>query len=222
MGAGASATASNVEQNVRAQFEALLPAGANALSLSQVLLFKPIAGAAIQLRHLPTLFLMDSDTDGLFGRDEVVAFVELCSRMLRAVGRSELDVHMQGYALLHLQKFLKLEGAAESFCSWFVALFLDGPQNAASPGAQTEFVSRDVAHGIHHVLQLDSVNGYDAQGFLDLLQRMGEEERLMDIGREDLDDVVPVSVVHCFAKHYAASVCRNMESLNAAACVYPT
>ena len=221
MGAGASAIASNVEQNVRAQFEVLLPAGASALNLSQVLLFKPIAGATIQLRYLPTLFLMDSDKDGLFGRDEVVAFVEICSRMLRAVGRSELDVHMQGYALLHLQNCLRTEGATELFCSWFVSLFLDGLPNAASPGTQSEFVSRDVAHGIHHVLQLESVNGYDAQGFLDLLQRMGEEERLMDIGREDLDDVVPVSVVHSFAKHYAASICKNMESLNAAACTYP-
>jgi hypothetical protein len=215
MGAGASATASNVEQNVRAQFDALLPEGAVALSMSQVLLFQPIAGAKIQLRYLPILFLMDRDMDGRFGRDEVVEFFELCSRTLRSVGRSELDISMQGYALLQLQNFLKTEGSTETFCAWFVAVFLDGLQNE-SHETRTEFVSRDVAHGIHHVLQLESSNGYDAQGFLDVLQRMGEEQQIMDIGRKDLDDVVPVSVVHCFAKHYAASICRNMETLNAA------
>jgi hypothetical protein len=215
MGAGASATANNVEQNVRAQFEALLPQGASALSLSQVLMFKPIAGATLQLRCLPVLFLMDSDMDGMFGLGEVIAFFGLCSRMLSSVGRSDLDVRMQGHALLHLHNFLKTEGGEQSFCAWFVKVFLDGPRDS-SPATHSDFVSRDVAHGIHHVLQLESSNGYDAQGFLDVLQRMGEEEQLMDIGREDLDDVVPVSVVTCFAKHYAASISKNMETLNAA------
>jgi hypothetical protein len=214
MGAGASATASNVQQNALTQYDALLPERATALSLSQVLLFKPVAGASVQLRYLPTLFLMDSDMDGFFGREEVVSIFELCSRMLTTVGRSQLCAHMQGYALLHLQRFLKNEGATESFCKWFVSLFLDGQQGTLHQ-SQTEFVSRDVAHGIHHVLQLDSCNGYDSQGFLDLLQRMGEEDQLMDIGREDLDDVIPVSVVNCFAKHYAASISKNMEALNA-------
>jgi hypothetical protein len=221
MGAGASATASNVEQNVRAQFDALLPEGAVSLSMSQVLQFQPIAGAKIQLRYLPMLFLMDKDMDGRFGRDEVVEFFELCSRTLKSVGRSELDISMQGYALVYLQNFLKAEGSTELFCAWFVAVFLDGQQNE-SQEIQTEFVSRDVAHGIHHVLQLESSNGYDAQGFLDVLQRMGEEQQIMDIGRKDLDDVVPVSVVHCFAKHYAASICRNMETLNVASLAHPT
>jgi hypothetical protein len=221
MGAGASATASNVEQNVRSQFATLLPEGATALSLSQVLLFEPIAGAKVQMRYLPLLFLMDSDMDGLFGLVEVVAFFELCSRTLRCVGRSQLDVCMQGHALLHLYKYLKVEGSSEKFCAWFVALFLDGLQNVAGD-APAEFVIRDVAHGIHHVLQIESSNGYDAQGFLDLLQRMGEDEQIMDIGRKDLDDVVPVSVVHCFARHYAASICRNMEAFNTASLVHIT
>jgi hypothetical protein len=212
MGAGASATSSNVEQNARMQYDSLLPEGATSLSLSQVLLFKPVAGASVRLRYLPILFLMDSDMDGVFCRDEVVAFFDMCSRMLGSVGRSELCTHVQGYALLHLQKFLKTEGATDRFCKWFVSLFLDGPQ-AAPHQSSTEFVSRDVAHGIHHVLQLESCNGYDAQGFLDLLQRMGEEEQLMDIGREDLDDVIPVSVVHSFAKQYASSICRNTDAL---------
>lgn len=51
---------------------------------------------------------------------------------------------------------------------------------------------------------------------------MGEDEQIMDIGRKDLDDVVPVSVVHCFARHYAASICRNMEAFNAASLVHIT
>ena len=221
MGAGASATASNIEQNVTAQFDALLPQGAAALSLSQVLMLQPIAGAKVQLRYLPILFLMDGDLDGVFKREEVVAFFELCSSTLKDVGRGELDVHMQGRALLHLQRFLQTVGAIDTFCTWFVALFNDGLQ-LASQEMQAEFVSRDVAHGIHHVLHLESSNGYDAQGFLDLLQRMGEEEQIMDIGRNDLDDVVPVSVVKCFAKHYAASVCRNAGALNSAAIGHPT
>jgi hypothetical protein len=220
MGAGASATASNVEQNVRAQFHALLPDGASALSLSQVLRFEPIAGATLQMRSLAVLFLIDRDMDGMFGLGEVIAFFELCSRMLSSVGRSDLDVSMQAHALLRLHDFLKTEGGNELFCNWFVKVFLDGPLNS-SHATHSDFVSRDVAHGIHHVLQLESSNGYDAQGFLDVLQRMGEEEQLMDIGREDLDDVVPVSVVICFAKHYAASICKNMDTVNAASTLDP-
>jgi hypothetical protein len=221
MGAGASATASNVEQNARTQYAALLSEGASALNLSQFLLFKPVAGVSVQLRYLPILFLIDVDMDGTFSLEEVIAFFELCSRMLKSVGRSELCTHVQGYALLHLQKFLRSEGATDCFCKWFVSLFLDGQQGCPYQ-TSNEFVSRDVAHGIHHVLQLESCNGYDAQGFLDLLQRMGEEEQLMDIGREDLDDVIPVSVVNSFAKHYANSICRNAETLNASSLLHLT
>jgi hypothetical protein len=213
MGAGASATANNVERNVLTQFEMLLPAGSTALSLSQVLKLKPIAEANVQLNHLCVLFFIDSDMDGLFSRDELVSFVEFCSRTLNTVGRIELSLHVQGHSLLHLHNYLKTEGGVDSFCSWFVALFLEGSVKTDSQESHSDFVSRDVAHSIHQLLQIESSNGYDAQGFLDLFQRMGEEDQLMDIGREDLDDVIPVSVVKSFARHYASSVCSNMNAL---------
>lgn len=62
-----------------------------------------------------------------------------------------------------------------------------------------QYLHVDTIEALHHLLRVQDTLGVDFQGFFDLLQRVGEERRLMDLGDEEQDDWVPLGVVKDFA-----------------------
>jgi hypothetical protein len=62
-----------------------------------------------------------------------------------------------------------------------------------------QYLHVDTIEALHHVLRVQDTLGVDFQGFFDLLQRVGEERRLMDLSDEEQDDWVPLGVVKDFA-----------------------
>lgn len=67
----------------------------------------------------------------------------------------------------------------------------------------------DTIEALHHLLRVQDTIGIDFQGFFDLLQRVGEERRLMDLRDEEQDDWVPIGVV----RDFVAGAYRGAHSL---------
>lgn len=53
----------------------------------------------------------------------------------------------------------------------------------------------DTIETLHQLLRIQELHGTDFQTFFDVLQRVGEERRLMDLDDEEQDDWVPLAVV---------------------------
>ena len=82
----------------------------------------------------------------------------------------------------------------------------EGHRDGASPPpvlppavTGSSYVSRDAVELAHGLLGVLPAHGVGFQEFFDLLQREGEDRRLLDLRDEGLDDVVPVEVVRDFA-----------------------
>lgn len=75
-------------------------------------------------------------------------------------------------------------------------------------GAQ-QYIHVDTVETLHHVLRIQESLGTDFQTFTDMLQRVGEERRVMDLNDEEQDDWVPLGVVRDFIR----GVFRGMQRL---------
>uniref|UniRef100_A0A6T8NAS5 EF-hand domain-containing protein n=1 Tax=Hemiselmis andersenii TaxID=464988 RepID=A0A6T8NAS5_HEMAN len=220
MGAGAS-SASNVQyddtakRHSLAEFKRLCPEGQDHLVLSQIRKLQSIEGAPMDMLHLPTLFVLDSDRDGRVTFDELVEFAKLCARKSKDFGSHEFQMQMQGYCTLHMFDAVSSEGGVREFVAWFEALFSeDVPYKTFEDYPGVDFTTRDCVHEIHEVTQMDEDYGCSVQRFFDQAQRTGEEKGIMSILDERLDELIPVSVVRLFAKAYVDGFLRLMSDLH--------
>lgn len=63
------------------------------------------------------------------------------------------------------------------------------------------------------ILNIYKTYGVDYKAFFNLMQRTAEELKYMDLDDEDLDDLVPVSVVKLFAKDFIDGFINYMLEL---------
>lgn len=77
-----------------------------------------------------------------------------------------------------------------------------------------QYIHVDTIDALHQFLRIHEVLGLSYQSFVDLLQRVAEEQRLMDLNDEEQDDWVPLSVV----KEFAASTYYGAIKLMADIC----
>ena len=76
-----------------------------------------------------------------------------------------------------------------------------------------QYIHVDTIEALYHLLRVQDTLGVDFQGFFDLLQRVGEERRLMDLKDEEQDDWVPLGVLKDFgagAYRGAANIMRDI------------
>merc|ERR1712014_158489 len=99
-------------------------------------------------------------------------------------------------ANLELWDVIKDEQGQDRFANWVILLVLQGDSFftfAASPSVR--FASRDTVMTLYELLQPYQISSHiDQQGFLDVLQQIGEQRNLMALHVEELDDSVPVEV----------------------------
>merc|ERR1719436_1886380 len=103
----------------------------------------------------------------------------------------------------------------EAFADWVVRLVAQGADHrefAASPGVP--FMSRDAVMTLYELLTPYQVSTHiDQQGFLDMLQQIGEHMNLMSLQAEELDDWVPVEVVHRWTKQFISAYVSLFQQL---------
>jgi hypothetical protein len=155
----------------------------------------------------------------------------------------DMCVQMEGYYTYELLRFLKTGGGERKtveapvaeegapgdvakvvetagvpkFVEWVIALLKpvvpEGFQTFPSqPGV--EFLHSDALHALYSLLDLRTSYNIDFQGFLDLVQRAGEDEGVMNLDNAEFDDVAPLNVVKHFVRDFATSMLRMTDELS--------
>lgn len=71
----------------------------------------------------------------------------------------------------------------------------------------------DTLEAFHTLLRAQDAVGTDRQTFYDLLQRVGEEKKMMDVRDEELDDWIPIDVLREFALGLARGASQLMTDI---------
>jgi hypothetical protein len=113
------------------------------------------------------------------------------------------------------KKFISLPGGPGAISradAEAAATALATPTNSAAPG---ELLSRGTVQLIHKILNIKKAYGVDDREFFNLMQRAAEEMVFdwMNLENEDLDEYVPILVMHHFAADFVKGFVNLMFEL---------
>ncbi|KAJ4461457.1 hypothetical protein PAPYR_2027 [Paratrimastix pyriformis] len=190
------------------------------ITLAQVLQFK-FPSYAVDFFHFGTLFVLDDGHTGRFYPDNFSRFAVLCQGVqdrLR-INQENFLSHFQGYCTTVLWTELSCSDGIEHWVQWITRLMCECElqrrhPRVQQPPATVTFLSRDTLMLLYEILHIHRSFGYDFQSFFDLVQRAGEEMGLLDLRREELDEVAPLVVVMQFAKRFAEGFTSMMQKLD--------
>ncbi|KAJ1491277.1 hypothetical protein T484DRAFT_1933558 [Baffinella frigidus] len=216
MGGANSVLSTHVQRHCSSEFTRLCAPSREFLVLSELRQLESIEDLPVDIGHLGTLWVLDSDRDGRVTLNELLQFAALCAEKRRDFKEHEFTMQLQGFCTLRMFDQVSEQGE-EAFVEWFSALFSEGAETATFPdyssdGAPVEFLGRSAAHLTHEVLQIDANYGCDMQKFFDLVQRSGEAMGIMSLEDERLDELVPVVVLRRFARFFIRGFLRLMHS----------
>lgn len=210
MGGAPSVLNDVISRHCTAEFKRLCPKGRDFLVLSELRQLQSIEDLPIDMNHLGTLFVLDADRNGRVTLQELMQFATMCAKKRKDFRQHEFPLQMKGFCTLCMFDAVTVEGE-EAFVLWFTLLFSESHHVktfADYPGVA--FCSRDAAHTVHEVLQIDDNYGYDVQRFFDLCQRTGEELGVMSIEDERLDELIPREALEMFARSFIQGLLRLM------------
>jgi len=176
------------------------------LSLPQILALRNATYAdhllPVDISHLGVLWLCDRDHDGKITLDDLLYLVEYCKETMKQSSSSsypswqqhEREAMIQSVCTEALWEDVRLD--RERFVEWMGALVYEASTQRRRfwrHGSQV-YVETAAVESLHRFLRMQDY-GLEFQGFVDLLQRAGEGEGLMDLFDEEQDDFVPLGVV---------------------------
>jgi hypothetical protein len=155
--------------------------------------------------------------DGKFTLEDLLAFSLLCRQRAhyQSFPSFEASAHLQGYCSLRLWQALCAPDGHESFANWICTMLVENSPERRRfwrYGAH-QYLHVDTLEALHALLRAQETVGAERQAFYDLLQRVGEERRLMDVDDEELDDWVPLGVLKEFALGLARGAARLMGDI---------
>ncbi|KAK9823610.1 hypothetical protein WJX72_004211 [[Myrmecia] bisecta] len=206
---------SNLRRCIEDEFQRLAPEGRSHLVLRQIVqLHLPPSMWVVDTCHLGVLFVLDNDHDGRFTLEELLMLVDLARQRSRRYQPHEFQSQMQGFCTLQLWRAMAVTGGKAAFVDWMSQLLLENMEAQTFtqyPGHT--YLNRDTIETLHHVLSIQETQGMDFQTFFDLLQRVGEERGLMELGNEELDDWLPLEVVREFLNSMNAGMLKVMADI---------
>jgi len=191
------------------------------LILSDMIKFKQPRNADIQLdsTHLGTLFMLDSNKDGRFTRDEIMEFVhEYFARQTANPNTVDVVKEFQGYCTANLWNFVykgeesnaTIEGK-EKFGNWFEKLFSYGNFVEVN-GEKREFVDRKAVKRMHEVLNISKSYAIEQNQTFALLQDVAKSKGYLKTTNRG--DVIPVKVLKLFGIQFIEGFINYMKELS--------
>lgn len=186
----------------------------------QIQQLQPPQDCPLDLRHLATLWKLDENHDGCVTLEELVTFAEYCNEKRRIFGALDFHSKLKAQCDVDLWDVISSDKGQELFVEWVCALIAQGEAQRTFEvgGPDIKFISRDAVMTLYELMKPYQISSHvDQQGFLDQLQQIGEHLGLMSLLAEELDDWVPVEVVHRWVKSFT----RAFHSLFQELCLVP-
>ncbi|KAL9647385.1 hypothetical protein ABK040_011749 [Willaertia magna] len=169
----------------------------------------------IDFKKLAVLFMLDVDKNGKFSSEDLMKFAEWCGSVTGHIkaDQQSFKSELQAQCTLHMWKQINTaRNGKEIFGDWFVRLFSVGHILKVPKYPNIHWVSVDTVSTIHELLSIKELYGIDCQQLIGLMQSVGEEKGLMSLDDEDLDDVIPIQVIHDFAVSFITGFLNMMSS----------
>lgn len=187
------------------------------LKLSEVLQIKAPEEISINFYHIGTLFKLDEDKDGRFTLQDLENYASFCDSKQKEYKPHEMQAMLQGVCTLLMWQSVCSEDGRTDFEAWIGrVLYENEPVEEFDCKPGVLYVSRYTLLHLFEILNVKATHGVEFQMFFDLLQRVAEEESLMDIENSELDDYVPLNVCQNFARHFIEGFARLVDQLGVA------
>ncbi|CAE8659067.1 unnamed protein product [Polarella glacialis] len=203
--------------------------GKNGLYFHQIQQLQPPRDFPLDLRHIGTLWKLDSNHDGFVSFEELLAFAEFCNDLQRTDGDLDLAQKLKANCVMEMWESISEERSQDAFADWIICLVTQGEphktfaiSSEALPKAEYDSERGQPVRFLHHdaVMTLyELMTPYqiathiDQQSFLDLLQQIAEVMSLQPLTEQELDDWVPVEVVHSWVKRFIAAQANLFKEL---------
>merc|ERR1719463_344957 len=188
----------------------------NKIYLKQIQQLKPPREFLLDLHHIATLWKLDADHDGCVTFQELMAFAEFCNEKRRLFGNLDFQSKLKAQCVVDLWEVIRDERGEDEFATWLCKLACQGERYATfdcSPNV--DFMSTNAVDCIYDLMSPFQISSHiDKQGFVDMLQQIGENQGLNDLQAEELDDWVPLKVVHTWAKGFIVAYCNLFKELD--------
>lgn len=194
------------------------------LTLQHVLMFRTTGfSPPVDTSHLGVLWVLDRNHDGKITLEELYGLMDFCREEgLKYPTTNNYDGEEQENTVRALCTIKLWEdvGAGpegkDAFVNWISNLLIE---NSSERRRFWRYGSHQYIHVftleiLHKVLKVQEVLGMGFQAFIDVLQRVAEEQKLMDLCDEEQDDWVPLSVVKEFTKSMYLGAVKLMADIS--------
>jgi hypothetical protein len=182
---------------------------------SQVQHLKQHEDFPVDLQHLAILWKLDSDQDGSVTLEEFLAFAEFCNERRRVFGSLDFPSKLQAQCDVDMWEVIRDDQGQDFFASWMCATARQGEKVANfSVSPKVDFMSADAVMTLYEMLKPFQISQHtDQQDFLQRFQQIGEHLGYMSIEHVELDDYVPVCLVHDWAKEFIVAYSNLFQEL---------
>ena len=177
--------------------------------------------------HIPTLYFLDSNKDGLFTKKDLLNLSKIAEEKEKKYKRYEFTSQLQAHFTLLMSKKVCSEQGEAEFVSWLIKLVTGGaptpnPQigyeknnfgnenntnsNILSESEEDEYnpdpskyVDRSILRTLYDVLNVSTSHKIDFQSFFELMKINSDE---LEENSEGNEEFVLISVLEFFCKNF--------------------
>lgn len=188
------------------------------LTLQHVLSFRTTGfSLPVDISHLGVLWVLDRNHDGKITLDELYGLLDFCREHGAKYPTYEQENNVRALCTIKLWEDVgKGSEGKEAFVNWISNLLVENSSERRRfwrYGAH-QYIHVFTLEILHKLLKIQEVLGIGFQAFVDVLQRVGEEQKLMDLCDEEQDDWVPLSVVKEFASSTYLGAVKLMSDIS--------